>query len=255
MSVLCANREESAYTTGRGAGEVDRLLRPGGLELTARAVASAGLGAGMTVLDLGCGSGDSVRYLRTLGIDAIGIDFRPNTEKTQDHSLPACAHVVARAEELPFPDCSVDGVMAECSMSLIEDLDSVLAECARVLKDRGHLIITDLYARQPDAIAQVRALKRSCVSGMIVREELQAALARHGFTVDLWEDYSQALRESAARFILEHGSLEGLWNCDAGAISTEDISSAMRAVRAGYFLLIATSEQRPIHQKGPDHER
>jgi SAM-dependent methyltransferase len=236
------------------AREGDRLFRPGGLELTARAVALASLGAGATVLDLGCGSGDSVRYLCTLGIDAIGIDLRSGIGKEPEHGLPLRAHVVARAEDLPFPDGSVDGVLAECSLSVMQDRECVLTECSRVLRNGGHLMITDLYARQPDAIAQVRALKRSCVSGMIVREELEAALARHGFTLDHWEDHSQALRECAARFILEHGSLQGLWNCDAETASTEDISGAMRAVRAGYFLLIATRNRRSQRHKGTDYE-
>jgi SAM-dependent methyltransferase len=202
-------------------------------------VVLANLGAGATVLDLGCGSGESVRYLRTLGIDAIGIDVRPGTEKERDHTLPTRAHVVARAEELPFPDGSVDGVLAECSLSVMQDKECVLAECARVLSDGGRLIVSDLYARQPDAIAQVRALKSSCVSGMVVREELGAALGRHGFALNVWEDHSQALRECAARFILEHGSLQGLWNCDAED-SAQTIQDAMRAARAGYFLLVAT---------------
>jgi ubiquinone/menaquinone biosynthesis C-methylase UbiE len=252
--MLCAPREQSPYVSGRDAARGDRLLRPGGLELTARAVAFAGIGAGMTVLDLGCGSGDSVRYLRTLGIDAIGIDCEPGIEMALDPGLSSWTHIVASAENLPFPDCSVDGVLAECSVSLIEDQDAVLAECARVLKDQGRLTITDLFARQPDAIARVRALKRSCASGMIVRAELEEKMARCGFTIDLWEDHSQALRESSACFIFEHGSLEGLWKCDSETGSTEDISSAMRAVRAGYFLLIATRNRRSTQQKGSGHE-
>jgi len=77
----CAAGKQPAYATGRDPMDGDHLLRPGGLELTARAVDFAGLGAGAAVLDLGCGSGDSVRYLRTLGIDAIGIDCAPGRSK------------------------------------------------------------------------------------------------------------------------------------------------------------------------------
>jgi arsenite methyltransferase len=250
----CAAGKQPAYATGRDPMDGDHLLRPGGLELTARAVDFAGLGAGAAVLDLGCGSGDSVRYLRTLGIDAIGIDCAPGIEGHADSSPASWVGVVASAGHLPVPECSLDGVLAECSVSLIEDQDAAFGECARVLKDRGRLMITDLYARQPHAIAQVRAFKHSCVAGMIVRAELVQHLADSEFTIDLWEDHSPALRASAARFIFQHGSLEGLWNCDAETASTEDISGAMRAVRAGYFLLIATRNPRPKHLKGTDHE-
>jgi len=251
MSPSCTATEPSAYASGRFAREDDRLFRPGGLELTARAIAFAGLGAGATVLDLGCGSGASVRYLRTLEINAIGIDCDRSLGGSESHGLPPDAHVVADAKSLPFPPCSVAGVLAECSLSVSGNQELVLAECARVLADGGKLILSDLYARQYDAIGVVRALKGSCVSGMIVRENLEADLALNDFTVDLWEDHSQALRDCAARFILERGSLDGLWQC-SGEDSAETIQSAMRAARAGYFLMIATRNRRDSAERWMD---
>src|SRR5271166_5790996 len=118
MTSLCSAREQSAYATGRMAREDKRLFRPGGLELTARAIALARLGAGATVLDLGCGAGQSVKYMRGLGIDAIGIDCAGSGEPAAQ-GLGLYEHIVASAEELPFPDCSVDGVLAECSVSVM----------------------------------------------------------------------------------------------------------------------------------------
>jgi SAM-dependent methyltransferase len=241
--------------SGRDAARGDHLLRPGGLELTARAVAFAVLGRGETLLDLGCGSGESVRYFRTLGIDAIGIDFEPNVVVGSGPCVSSKSNIVADAADLPFPDGSFEGVLAECSLSLMEDQDAVLAECARVLADYGRLMITDLYARQPDAVAQVRALKGSCVSDMMVRSELEARLVLHGFTVNLWEDHSHDLREATARFIFEHGSLEELWACDSEPASTEEVANVMRAARVGYFLMIATRNRRSAEQRGTSHER
>jgi arsenite methyltransferase len=248
MNSLCSAPTPSAYETGRIALEDDRVFRPGGLALTARAIDLAGLEAGAIVLDLGCGTGTSVRYMRALGIDALGIDCDGNVD-TRARALLPNTLIAASAEDLPFPEGSIQGVLAECSFSLMLDQDRVLAECARVLSDGGRLAISDLYARQPDAIARVRALKHSCVAGMIVREELEAALARHNFTIDIWEDHSQALRECAARFIFEHGRLDGLWNCD-GEDSAGTIQTAMKAVRAGYFLLVATRRPRNPQKGG-----
>jgi SAM-dependent methyltransferase len=249
MTLLCAAPRQSAYFTGRLLRGGNTLLRPGGLELTARAIAFAHLGADATVLDLGCGAGDSVRYLRTLGINAIGIDREDRGDEGLTLGVDPDEHIVANAEELPFPDNSVHGVLAECSLSLMGNHERVLAECARVLKDEGRLMISDLYARQPEAIGPVRALKSSCISGMIVREELETRLARCEFREDVWEDNSQALRESAARFILENDSLEGLWNCE-GEDSAEAIQAAMHSARAGYFLLIAKRNRRSSHEGG-----
>ncbi len=254
MSSMCGAPEQSAYTSGRLAHGDERLFRPGGLQLTARAVALASLGAGTTVLDVGCGAGDSVRYLCTLGIDAIGVDCEASNDRITNRAIEPYTHIVANAGDLPFPTCSVDGVLAECSLSLMRDQDRTLPECARVLKDGGRLMISDLYARQPGTIAQVRALNRSCVAGMLVREEFEVRLVRVGFTVDVVEDHSVALRECAARYILEHGSLAGLWNCEADC-PAEEVQAAMRAARAGYFLLIATRRRRSSQEGGWNHER
>ena len=243
MSSLCSTREDSAYATGRIAPEDDRLFRPGGLTLTARAIELAHLVAGATVLDVGCGAGQSVSYMRTLGIDAIGVDCANSGDNTPVPDRASRTRVEASAEDLPFPDGSVDGILAECSLSLVQNQDCALSEFARVLADGGRLMISDLYARQPNAVAQIRTLKNSCVAGTIVRHELEARLVACGFEVNLWEDHSKALRECTARFILEHGSLEGMWKCNGGD-SAETIQAAMKSARAGYFLMVATRNRR-----------
>jgi arsenite methyltransferase len=249
MTLASTTRDRSAYETGRLAEGDARLFRPGGLELTARAIALANLSVGATVLDLGCGAGDTVRYLRARGMDAIGVDcVGPET------CIPdASKRIVAKAEELPLADGSVHAVLAECSLSLFQDRERALAECARVLVDGGRLMVTDLYARNPDAIAPARALRGSCAARMLVREELETSLSNAGFTTDVWEDHSPALRECAARFLFEHGTLDGLWGC--GGESSQSIQAEMRAARAGYFLLIATRRKRQGRTGGGSNER
>ena len=240
MIALCAETKPSPFTTGQLADGDGGMLRPGGIELTARAVTFANLKPGATVLDLGCGTGHTVRYLRSLGFHAVGVDRR--AQSGGGDATPSWL-IAGRAEKLPVLDQSVDAVLAECSLSLVKDQRRALAECARILNDGGKLMLSDLYARRPELIGHVRSLTGSCVSGMMVRTELETQLALNGLEVDLWEDHSRALRECAARFILEHGSCEGLWGCMPGATAS-DIDRALRAVRAGYFLLIATRTKR-----------
>jgi SAM-dependent methyltransferase len=247
MTPACATRERTPYETGRLAQSDARLFRPGGQELTSHAIALANLNPDATVVDLGCGAGDTVRWLRARGFNAIGIDSVLNSD------TETC--IAAPAEALPLADNSADAILAECSFSLFEEPARALAECARVLVDGGSLIVSDLYARNPEAIAQVRALRGSvnrlaCAAGMLVREELEASLSDAGFTVNVWEDHSRALRECAARFLFEHGSLDGLWGCSSGKSSPE-IQAAMRAARAGYFLLIATRRNREGREGKP----
>lgn len=232
----------SPYKTGRLAPGDSQSIRPGGLELTARAIALANLPSGATVLDLGCGAGDTARWLGAQSFRTIGIDCAAAPAMPAIDSPGAWTRVVGLAEALPFQDESVDVILAECSFSLFDDRARALAECARVLVDGGRLIVSDLYARQPEAIAETHALWASCAAGIWVREELESGLSAAGFVVDMWEDHSRALRECAARVLFEHGSLDGLWGCDSA--SSAATQRAMRAVRAGYFLLIATRRGR-----------
>jgi hypothetical protein len=101
-------------------------------------------------------------------------------------------------------------------------------------------MISDLYARNPDAIQAVRSIATSCVSGMIVRGDLESWLLESGFAIELFEDHSQALREVAAQYIFDHGSLETLWTRGERTSDSQELATAMKRVRAGYFLLIAT---------------
>ncbi len=245
MMLTCETRDRSAYETGRLAPGDAQLFRPGGMELTARAVALANFRAGAALLDVGCGGGDTVRYLRSQGYRAVGIDCAPNPVRTAFSARGAVSCIQASADDLPFADGAVDGILAECSLSLFEDRQRALAECARVLADGGRLIVSDLYARQPEAIADVRLLQDCCAAKMIVREELEAELSCAGFIADVWEDHSHALRECAARYLFEHGSLDGLWGCGRNEGSAETYA-AMRSARAGYFLLIATRRNREM---------
>lgn len=239
MMPACTARGGSAYETGSLAPNDARLFRPGGIEFTTHAFARAAIKPGARILDLGCGAGDTVRYLRSQGFDAIGVDPAPAPGELK--ITPTC--IVASAESLPFADATFDAVLAECSVSLFADIGRAFAECARILVDGGMLIISDLYVRRPEALAQMRALAGSCASGIIVRDELEAKLANAKFIVALWEDHSRALRECAARYIFEHGSLDGMWG-SASSNSSEPIQAALRASRAGYFLLIATRRPR-----------
>ena len=243
MTIACPNRDRSAYETGRLVHGDARVFRPGGPELTARAVSLAGLLPGAKVVDLGCGAGDTVRELRSQGFDGIGVDCVADPSTEDGHDLRSYPRVIARAEALPFANATMDAILAECSVSLFEDREQAFAQCRRVLVDGGRLIITDLYARQPEAIAQVRALHGSCISGILVREELETSLTKAGFTVEVFEDHSRALRECAARFLFEFGSLDGLWG-SSDHESSQSLQAAMRAARAGYFLLVASRGNR-----------
>ena len=50
---------------------------PGGADAALRLVELAGLAPPCRIIDLGAGAGETVRRLRALGFDAVGIDLEP----------------------------------------------------------------------------------------------------------------------------------------------------------------------------------
>jgi SAM-dependent methyltransferase len=114
--------------------------RPG---ITSRALARAGsytrlakLVPAGRVLDLACGDG---ALLELFGPHAIGLDLsrgelaRARARVTSTSTISA--HLVqARAQQLPFRDATFDAATCHLAFMLFDDIDSVVAELARVLK-------------------------------------------------------------------------------------------------------------------------
>jgi arsenite methyltransferase len=220
----------------------DGVMRPGGLLLTRRIVESCAFANGAHVVDVGCGTGITVEYLRdSYGLRAVGVDVS-DARLEQGRKRAADLHLIrAAGEALPFADGSMDGALAECSLSVMRDVGKVLTEIHRILVPGGKLALTDLYT--PDSCSTSAAGKRPSLSeltGVMKRGELTKLLTDAGFSVIQWEDQSAVLKEFVARFIMECGSAEELWLCialrkDAGQVCRP----AVKPARLGYFLLVA----------------
>ncbi len=222
----------------------DGLIRPGGLALTRRAVSFACLSPGSRVLDIGSGTGATLRYLVDHGgFEAVGVEPSAVLVKEGRESNPGLPMVCASGESLPFANAVMDGVLAECSLSVIQDVDRVLGECRRVLKPAGRLLVSDVYAGNPDGVSGLKGLRvECCLTGAVCREEWTSRLEAGGFDVTLWEDHSAALREFAARLILAGFSFDAFRHCRSNARKDEAAGEAQGALykaRPGYFLLIA----------------
>jgi ubiquinone/menaquinone biosynthesis C-methylase UbiE len=216
-------------------------IRPGGLDLTQQALARSKLTAGSMVLDVGCGTGVTVEYLLyERVIQAVGIDLSSilvTQGKSRDVVLPL---LVGDAGVLPFSDGSFDGVLLECTLSLVRDRERVLKECHRVLRMSGRLIVTDLYARNPEAIGVLRRLSlQSCLEGALNKDEFIDQCSVVGFALDCFEDHSEMLRDFATQIVWTYGSLDRFWT-ETGASSSnpEWIRYAIREARPGYFLYV-----------------
>ena len=95
-----------------------------------------------TVLDVGCGPGHLTADLRSLDVDAVGIDLVPAFISHARATHPDGRYVLGSMHRLPVPDGSVAGILAWYSLIHVppDDLDRVLAELHRALAPAGTLV-------------------------------------------------------------------------------------------------------------------
>lgn len=217
-------------------------LRPGGFSLTERALQFCTFPAGGRILDVGCGNGATVEYLRRdFNLEAVGVDpsiVQLELGKQRNPSLPL---VLGVGENLPFTSGEMDGVLAECTLSLMTDLKAAMGEIYRVLKEGGRLIVNDVYVRNPEGVAGIRAMGvSSCLRGAMLKEELMDLLKDQGFEILLWEDHTGALNQLMGQMIFTFGSMENFWlkstNC---LVDPATIRQTLRRAKIGYCQLIA----------------
>jgi demethylmenaquinone methyltransferase / 2-methoxy-6-polyprenyl-1,4-benzoquinol methylase len=100
-----------------------------------------------TYLDLCAGTldfGASLARLPGFRGRIVGADFVSQMLRLGRKKSSRLAPVTADALELPFPDGTFDGVMVGWGVRNLADLDSGLAEAARVLKSGSRLVILEM---------------------------------------------------------------------------------------------------------------
>jgi arsenite methyltransferase len=217
-------------------------IRPGGLALTERVLAFLSPPTGARVLDVGCGAGASVDYLSDgHGLVALGLDPSALLTRSGRRRRPGLPLLQGQGERLPVADGEIDVILAECSLSVMADADRALAECRRVLRRGGALVVSDVYAREPALIPALRQLPVTCcLRGAVSYQEINARLQAHGFRILLWEDHSDVLKQLAVRIIMAHGSMARFWcRTSGGCADGSSIQQVIVQSKPGYFLLIA----------------
>ena len=125
----------------------------------------------------------------------------------------------------------------------------VLDEFRRVLKIGGKLILSDVYARNPDRIEHLAGMPaHCCLRGAVSREQLMGRLTNRGFRVDLWEDHSNLLTDFAVQLVFTYGSMNQFWlGIGSESVDLDTIKRAVSEARPGYYLLIA--EKVPVDER------
>ena len=132
-----------------------------------------------TVLDLGCGPGHITGYLRSLGVDATGIDMVPEFIAHARAAHPGGRYQLGSMENLDVANHSIAGILAWYSLIHLppQDLDGVLAECRRAMVPAGTLVL-GLFDGD-----EVAAFDHKVVTAYLwPSDELSDRLRRAGFT-------------------------------------------------------------------------
>ena len=116
------------------------------------ALAAATVAAPQRVLDVGCGTGYLIRVLaghypraqELAGIDAASNMIQAAKSINDDERL---TFVTGVAEQLPYADASMDLVVSSTSFDHWSDQGAGLAECARVLRPGGYLVLVDQFSQ------------------------------------------------------------------------------------------------------------
>jgi SAM-dependent methyltransferase len=218
---------------------VGPCIRPGGPLLTKRALEVCGLPPGARIADIGCGAGGTLEHLEQTGVYwSVGLDY---SETLLGEAVPRLASgrlVRGRAEMLPFKKGSFDALFCECVLSILGERMTALRECARVLKEGGFLIVSDVFSQGGPGQGRLEERsQRLPAKGRLAKEDLLGLLTRLGFSLLLWEEHERLLKEFAARMILAGVRLPYPWVCGQG-------QERKKTDRPGisYFLLVALKE-------------
>lgn len=217
-------------------------IRPGGIAITEKAVPLANLPLKAEILDVGCGCGVTMEFLANQFAYAVtGID--PSRELI-DRAWKRNAKlniIRGKGENLPFKDNAFDGVISECSLSVVDDVVLVLAEIGRVLRKKGKLIISDLYIKDDQRKREINNPVDGCLKGVMTKDNIIEIVTKHNFDICFWQDCSEYLTSLLCQMIMNNHSIQEFWsnvmNCDAHHLS--------RSVKYGYYLLIAEKNNYP----------
>ncbi len=155
--------------------------------------------SGLTVLDLGCGSGQDVYILSQIVGESgqvIGVDMTDEQLAVANQYLdyhmnkfgfkkPNTSFVKSYIEDLKtagIEDNSVDVIISNCVINLSPDKESVFREIYRVLKPGGELYFSDVFAgrRIPDELQKDKVLLGECLGGAMYIEDFRRMLSDIG---------------------------------------------------------------------------
>jgi 2-polyprenyl-3-methyl-5-hydroxy-6-metoxy-1,4-benzoquinol methylase len=149
--------QHGRFLAQRGAEEVWNWESPAGKLRWARRVKMLGshLKPGMSVLELGCGTGSFTHQLACSGADIVAIDVSPELlEIAMSKSSAAnVRYEIQNAYDLSYPDAVFDSVVGSSVLHHLEIKDA-MRQIHRVLKPGGSIYFTEPNMLNPQIAIQ-----------------------------------------------------------------------------------------------------
>lgn len=147
-------------------------------------------------LDYGCGWGDLTARLAPQFRSMLGVDPEANRIDFARQEYPEVAFATCAPDRVACADASMDVVFSTVVLHFVPSVDGHLAECARVLRPGGHLVIT---IQNPESFWM--RLRRATGKpgegpgwGGRSRADLRRRLAEHGFAVEAEDGFYDPVR-------------------------------------------------------------
>lgn len=153
---------------------------------------------GQTILDLGSGAGlDCFLAARKVGSEGkvIGVDMTPAmvrkaTENAKRYGYDNVEFRLGDIEELPVASNSVDIIISNCVLSLVENKEKAFKEAYRVLKSGGKMYVSDIILLKTlsDQQKNDTRLSGTCVLGAILKTRYLDIIDRVGFKIEIQDE-------------------------------------------------------------------
>jgi SAM-dependent methyltransferase len=217
----------SAYAPGEFVGQEGFMTASEIRALAER----AGIGPGLTVLDLCCGVGGPGRFItRELGCHYLGVDAAASAVDIARERAGDLPCRFATAQVPPLPAGPFDVVLLLETMLAFEDKDALARAIAAALRPGGHFAFT-LEEGQPLTGDERAAMPHADTVWLTPLGELGTSLERAGLAFTWQEDHSHAHLATAT-------ALAGAFAADADHIAAQIGRRAVDELLAAHRLWI-----------------
>ena len=227
----------AAYAPGEFVGQESFMTAGEIRDLAAR----AGIGCGVTVLDLCCGVAGPGRLLtRELDCAYVGVDASRSALAIAGERAGDLPCRFATAQVPPLPAGPFDVVLLLETMLAFEDKDALVREIAVALRPGGRLAFT-LEEGPPLTTAERAAMPDADTVWLAPLDEMATSLERAGLVVTWQEDHSRAHRAMAQ-------ALTSAFAADAAEIAAQLGRRALDELLAAHRLWVEWLDQGRVRK-------